>query len=123
MMKVTKRGRPYLKVRILSSPKTLAFLTPLLKDTLDLFATLVVSLELISHKQFFRTFANSFTTSVLPNLAPLNPPTYPLYISFQRGGRPESRIAQVFTVKSRAGPKGTFPHHYHHNDDHLLHDA
>ncbi|KAF9779546.1 regulator of G protein signaling [Thelephora terrestris] len=54
MMKVTKRGRPYLK------------------DTLDLFATLIVSLELTSHKQFFRTFANSFTTEeAARNLASL----------------------------------------------------
>ncbi|KAG8936378.1 hypothetical protein FRC03_012438 [Tulasnella sp. 419] len=44
MMKTTKRGRPFLK------------------DTLDLFATLIVSLELSTHKQFFRTFPNSFTT-------------------------------------------------------------
>ncbi|TFY82523.1 hypothetical protein EWM64_g1493 [Hericium alpestre] len=44
MMKTTKRGRPFLK------------------DTLDLFATLIVSLQLTTHKQFFRTFPNSFTT-------------------------------------------------------------
>ncbi|TRM68535.1 regulator of G protein signaling domain-containing protein [Schizophyllum amplum] len=54
MMKTTKRGRPFLK------------------DTLDLFATLVVSLELASNKQFFRTFANSFTTDqAAANLASL----------------------------------------------------
>ncbi|KDQ20627.1 hypothetical protein BOTBODRAFT_101045 [Botryobasidium botryosum FD-172 SS1] len=54
MMKTTKRGRPYLK------------------DTLDLFATLVVSLELTTHKQFFRTFPNSFTTDeAAANLASL----------------------------------------------------
>ena len=34
------------------------------KDTLDLFATLIVSLQLTTHKQFFRTFPNSFTTCV-----------------------------------------------------------
>ncbi|THH21047.1 hypothetical protein EW146_g426 [Bondarzewia mesenterica] len=44
MMKTTKRGRPFLK------------------DTLDLFATLVVSLQLTTHKQFFRSYPNSFTT-------------------------------------------------------------
>lgn len=44
MMKTTKRGRPFLK------------------DTLDLFATLIVSLQLGPHKQFFRTFSNSFST-------------------------------------------------------------
>ncbi|KAG8865290.1 hypothetical protein FRB96_000180 [Tulasnella sp. 330] len=44
MMKTTKRGRPFLK------------------DTLDLFATLIVSLDLQTHKQYFKTFPNSFTT-------------------------------------------------------------
>ncbi|KAE9395641.1 regulator of G protein signaling superfamily [Gymnopus androsaceus JB14] len=54
MMKTTKRGRPFLK------------------DTLDLFATLIVSLQLSSHKQFFRTFANSFSTDeAAQNLASL----------------------------------------------------
>jgi len=54
MMKTTKRGRPFLK------------------DTLDLFATLIVSLELSTHKQFFRTFPNSFTTDeAAQNLASL----------------------------------------------------
>ncbi|KAL5487896.1 SST2 [Sanghuangporus weigelae] len=54
MMKTTKRGRPFLK------------------DTLDLFATLVVSLELTTHKQFFKTFPNSFTTDeAAANLAAL----------------------------------------------------
>ncbi|PBL02073.1 regulator of G protein signaling superfamily [Armillaria gallica] len=54
MMKTTKRGRPFLK------------------DTLDLFATLIVSLELTPHKQFFRTFPNSFSTDeAAQNLASL----------------------------------------------------
>lgn len=44
MMKTTRRGRPYAK------------------DTHDLFATLIVSLELGSHRQFFKTYHNSFTT-------------------------------------------------------------
>lgn len=39
-------------------------IVPFQQDTLDLFATLVVSLELTTHKQFFRTFPNSFTTCV-----------------------------------------------------------
>ncbi|KAG8758805.1 hypothetical protein FRC14_007304, partial [Serendipita sp. 396] len=47
MMKTTKRGRPFLK------------------DTLDLFATLITSMELTTHKQYFRSFPNSFTTYVL----------------------------------------------------------
>ncbi|RDB20545.1 Developmental regulator flbA [Hypsizygus marmoreus] len=54
MMKTTKRGRPFLK------------------DTLDLFATLIVSLQLGPHKQFFRTFPNSFSTDeAAQNLASL----------------------------------------------------
>ncbi|EJD01290.1 regulator of G protein signaling [Fomitiporia mediterranea MF3/22] len=54
MMKTTKRGRPFLK------------------DTLDLFATLVVSLDLTTHKQFFKSFNNSFTTDeAAANLAAL----------------------------------------------------
>ncbi|KAF9468855.1 regulator of G protein signaling domain-containing protein [Collybia nuda] len=54
MMKTTKRGRPFLK------------------DTLDLFATLIVSLQLTPHKQFFRTFPNSFSTDeAAQNLASL----------------------------------------------------
>ncbi|KAH8830548.1 regulator of G protein signaling domain-containing protein [Flagelloscypha sp. PMI_526] len=54
MMKTTKRGRPFLK------------------DTLDLFATLIVSLELSTHKQFFRSFPNSFSTDeAAANLASL----------------------------------------------------
>ncbi|KAF7301590.1 CRG1 protein [Mycena indigotica] len=54
MMKTTKRGRPYLK------------------DTLDLFATLIVSLQLGPHKQFFKTFPNSFSTDeAAQNLASL----------------------------------------------------
>ncbi|KAI0052563.1 regulator of G protein signaling [Auriscalpium vulgare] len=54
MMKTTKRGRPFLK------------------DTLDLFATLIVSLQLTHHKQFFRSFPNSFSTDeAAANLASL----------------------------------------------------
>ncbi|KIY45986.1 hypothetical protein FISHEDRAFT_48364 [Fistulina hepatica ATCC 64428] len=54
MMKTTKRGRPYLK------------------DTLDLFATLITSLTLSTNKQFFRSFPNSFTTDqAAQNLASL----------------------------------------------------
>ncbi|KIM83901.1 hypothetical protein PILCRDRAFT_68766 [Piloderma croceum F 1598] len=54
MMKTTKRGRPYLK------------------DTFDLFATLIVSLKLTTHKQFFRTHTNSFSTDeAAQNLAAL----------------------------------------------------
>ncbi|KAF7331755.1 CRG1 protein [Mycena kentingensis (nom. inval.)] len=54
MMKTTKRGRPFLK------------------DTLDLFATLIVSLQLGPHKQFFKTFPNSFSTDeAAQNLASL----------------------------------------------------
>ncbi|KAL1405401.1 hypothetical protein Q8F55_009032 [Vanrija albida] len=44
LMKTTRRGRPFVK------------------DTHDLFATLVVSLNLDNHRSFFRTYPNSFTT-------------------------------------------------------------
>ncbi|KAF8338973.1 regulator of G protein signaling domain-containing protein [Cantharellus anzutake] len=44
MMRMTRKGRPFLK------------------DTHDLFATLIISLELKTHKQFFRFYHNSFTT-------------------------------------------------------------
>ncbi|GAC93090.1 hypothetical protein PHSY_000651 [Pseudozyma hubeiensis SY62] len=44
MMKTTRRGRPYAK------------------DCHDLFATLIVSLELGTHRQYFKTYHNSFTT-------------------------------------------------------------
>ncbi|PWN18981.1 regulator of G protein signaling superfamily [Microstroma glucosiphilum] len=44
MMKTTRRGRPYAK------------------DTHDLFATLIVSLQLTSHRMMFKTYPNSFTT-------------------------------------------------------------
>ncbi|CAO1620601.1 unnamed protein product [Parajaminaea phylloscopi] len=44
MMKTTRRGRPYAK------------------DTHDLFATLIVSLELTTHRQYFKQYHNSFTT-------------------------------------------------------------
>ena len=55
-------------MRLFFLPQTPVFLSPLSQDTLDLFATLIVSLELSNHKQFFRTFANSFTTFALRNL-------------------------------------------------------
>ncbi|KAI0293750.1 regulator of G protein signaling [Russula brevipes] len=44
MMRTTKSGRPFLE------------------ETLDLFATLIVSLQLTTHKQFFRSFPNTFST-------------------------------------------------------------
>jgi len=102
MMKVTKRGRPYLKVRPFSSPEMLGFLTPLFKDTLDLFATLVVSLELASHKQFFRTFPNSFTTSVLPSLVPIKPLLTPfLFLSSDEAAQ---NLASLKFSQSNRGP-------------------
>ncbi|PWN94082.1 regulator of G protein signaling superfamily [Acaromyces ingoldii] len=44
MMKTTQRGRPFAK------------------DTHDLFATLIVSLNLTTHRQYFKSYPNSFTT-------------------------------------------------------------
>ena len=46
-------------------PSYFSDLPPIIQDTLDLFATLVVSLQLTTHKQFFRSFPNSFSTCVL----------------------------------------------------------
>ncbi|KAH0839596.1 regulator of G protein signaling [Lanmaoa asiatica] len=79
MMKTTKRGRPYLK------------------DTLDLFATLIVSLQLTTHKQYFRTFPNSFSTS-------------------------EPRFSEIFPVQPWAGPKRQITNSDDHHNDHLLYD-
>ena len=64
MMKTTKRGRPFLKVcnLALAAPVPVSFIST--QDTLDLFATLIVSLQLGPHKQFFRTFPHSFSTWV-----------------------------------------------------------
>jgi hypothetical protein len=45
---------------------------PYHRDSIDLFATLIVSLKLTNHKQLFRTFPNSFTTDeAIANLAAL----------------------------------------------------
>ncbi|BEI84110.1 hypothetical protein CcaverHIS002_0407140 [Cutaneotrichosporon cavernicola] len=44
LMKTTRRGRPFVK------------------DTHDLFATMIVSLRLEPHRSFFKTYPNSFTT-------------------------------------------------------------
>ncbi|KAI6105398.1 regulator of G protein signaling domain-containing protein [Pisolithus sp. B1] len=75
MMKTTKRGRPYLK------------------DTLDLFATLIVSLQLTTHKQYFRTFANSFTTDeAAHNLASLK------FSQSNRGPDPRDKSRIVTTT-------------------------
>ncbi|KAF8121349.1 regulator of G protein signaling [Boletus edulis] len=75
MMKTTKRGRPYLK------------------DTLDLFATLVVSLQLTTHKQYFRTFPNSFSTDeAAQNLASLK------FSQSNRGPDPRDKSRIVTTT-------------------------
>ncbi|KAM6495677.1 Regulator of G protein signaling domain containing protein [Amanita muscaria] len=77
MMKTTRRGRPFLK------------------DTLDLFATLIVSLDLTIHKQFFRNFPNSFTTDdAVQNLSSLK------FAQSNRGPDPRepSRIVTTTTT-------------------------
>ncbi|KAI6035561.1 regulator of G protein signaling domain-containing protein [Pisolithus orientalis] len=75
MMKTTKRGRPFLK------------------DTLDLFATLIVSLQLTPHKQYFRTFPNSFTTDeAAHNLASLK------FSQSNRGPDPRDKSRIVTTT-------------------------
>ncbi|KAH7343399.1 regulator of G protein signaling domain-containing protein [Rhizoctonia solani] len=53
-------------------PQGTASASHMMKDTLDLFATLIVSLELVTHKQFFKSFPYSFTTDeAAQNLASL----------------------------------------------------
>ncbi|KAH7916144.1 regulator of G protein signaling domain-containing protein [Hygrophoropsis aurantiaca] len=75
MMKTTKRGRPFLK------------------DTLDLFATLIVSLHLTTHKQYFRTFPNSFSTDeAAQNLASLK------FSQSNRGPDPRDKTRIVTTT-------------------------
>lgn len=75
MMKTTKRGRPFLK------------------DTLDLFATLIVSLNLSTHKQYFRTFPNSFSTDeAAANLASLK------FSQSNRGPDPRDKSRIVTTT-------------------------
>jgi hypothetical protein len=70
-MKTTKRGRPFLKVSLCAISFSMQTTNPLpCKDTLDLFATLIVSLNLTTHKQYFRTFPNSFTTCVFHSFFP-----------------------------------------------------
>lgn len=55
LMKTTKRGRPFVKV---SCGRDRADA----QDTQDLFSTLIVSLNLSTHRSFFKTYPNSFTT-------------------------------------------------------------
>ncbi|KAH7888086.1 regulator of G protein signaling domain-containing protein [Phlebopus sp. FC_14] len=75
MMKTTKRGRPYLK------------------DTLDLFATLIVSLQLTTHKQYFRIFPHSFSTDeAAQNLASLK------FSQSNRGPDPKDKSRIVTTT-------------------------
>lgn len=56
LMKTTKRGRPFVKVScwVVRADDR--------KDTQDLFSTLIVSLNLSTHRSFFKTYPNSFTT-------------------------------------------------------------
>ncbi|KAI0921981.1 hypothetical protein AcW2_006800 [Taiwanofungus camphoratus] len=104
MMKTTKRGRPFLK------------------DTLDLFATLIVSLELTSNKQFFRTFHNSFTTCVHPVL-PTLPPKKPFFISHLEMMPPKFGLVEVLAVKSWSRSTRTITDSNDDHDDHFLDDS
>lgn len=102
MMKTTKRGRPFLKVRCTTRPSVRATHPAIfiLQDTLDLFATLVVSLELNTNRQYFRSFPNSFTTYV--NL--FNIPRSPTHLCMpflQRRCSTELGVAQVLTIEPR----------------------
>lgn len=66
MMQTTKRGRPFLKVRsaLLRPFRIRILIFSSSQDTLDLFATLIVSLDLGPRKQFFRIYENCFSTYV-----------------------------------------------------------
>lgn len=116
MMKTTKRGRPYLKV-----PPSHSFSFShhhfISQDTLDLFATLIVSLQLTTHKQYFRTFPNSFSTSVL---------LFSLLSSFsplpQRRGCSELGFLEILSVQPWTRPKRQITNSDDHDHDHLLHD-
>lgn len=75
----------------------------LFKDTLDLFATLIVSLELSNHKQFFRTFPNSFTTFVFRNLKISRSQAYPFSISLPSEEAAQNLASLKFSQSNR-GP-------------------
>ena len=64
----TRQAFPQGPYQLFSSLVPSSHSTPLIQDTLDLFATLIVSLELTTNRQYFRTFPNSFTTYVSPYL-------------------------------------------------------
>ena len=60
MLKTGGRGNPFCKVRRVSS--LVCSLSISAKDTHDLFATLMVSLNLGTNSRFFKSYPNSFTT-------------------------------------------------------------
>lgn len=80
LMKTTRRGRPFVKVSKGlrahggdARPHSEHSNSPLLQDTHDLFATLIVSLRLENHRSFFKTFPNSFTTCVFGDRVAVSP--------------------------------------------------
>ena len=98
MMKTTKRGRPFLKVLLLSLHLYALYLLLFsLQDTLDLFASLVVSLQLSTHKQFFRSFPNSFSTCVSFSPCCSFRLSFP-YVLSQRRSRRQPRFTQVSPI-------------------------
>ncbi|OCF36942.1 hypothetical protein I316_01540 [Kwoniella heveanensis BCC8398] len=103
LMKTTKRGRPFVK------------------DTHDLFCTLVVSLEFDTHRNFFKTYPNSFTTDdACSNLSSLK------FSQSQRAADPKdpTRIITTTTTTtfsmSREMAKGICQHFM---DSHLIENA
>lgn len=118
MMKTTKRGRPFLKACSPISSTSFQLTFAILQDTLDLFATLIVSLQLTTHKQYFRTFPNSFSTSVLPcPSADLDLPT------MQGRGGGKFGFAQVLAVEPRAGSQRQNTNRDDNHYDHFFHDS
>ncbi|WVR07237.1 hypothetical protein IAU60_004278 [Kwoniella sp. DSM 27419] len=103
LMKTTKRGRPYLK------------------DTHDLFCTLVVSLRFDTHRSFFKTYPHSFSTDdACNNLSSLK------FSQSQRAADPKdpTRIITTTTTTtfsmSREMAKGICQHFM---DSHLIENA
>ncbi|WWD17505.1 hypothetical protein CI109_101946 [Kwoniella shandongensis] len=103
LMKTTRRGRPFVK------------------DTHDLFCTLVVSLHFETHRNFFKTYPNSFTTDeACANLSSLK------FSQSQRSADPKdpTRIITTTTTTtfsmSREMAKGICQHFM---DSHLIENA
>jgi hypothetical protein len=77
----------------------------IVQDTLDLFATLIVSLQLRTNKQFFRTFPNSFTTSVII----LPPPSFEFRVLIMMVTCSDDAAANLASLKFSQSNRGPDP--------------